>query len=743
MTASDQTVLRGDPECTYKALEAQVAPSIDPTAAVDLACYMTVDTIDADGEVVLPGGGDFSRFDKNPILMLCHGYGQPGCYYPLPIGKVVWIKKRPHGVMAGVKFAQSTQMARDVKALFDEDMCRAFSIGFLSLEASLMTRKEAASRPDWKAAYERSGGKVLVHRRWTLLELSVAPLPSNEDALRQHYAAKGLSVPTWLQLPEARTMPEVTAPAAQQGGETVVSKAAVPFASCHDISEAPWNGDEDIAAIRKHCSKGNTGKKEDMDWAAYEKFFTWCDSSNPHDFGSYKMPHHKIENGKFVLLRKKLGMNVAELHGGRAGGLAVPESDLAGITAHLRKHYEEDLKEPFPEGKPSTQNVTGGKTLKCYGVGMKGLSVGDHVTHEKSGVCGRLKSIHTEGLHPRHSRNRDEGTIQATEDEPVGLIAEHDDDHDESGATRAHYMHHLSMVDDDGDYDGDEPTEKTAGRDDDAPFAVGSHVRHKASGTCGEVKSIHKSGKHTLGLEGDDAGREVEASEGEPVYRIALHNVEHKCHGPMSRYIKGMLEPHPEKTAKSMAEGSGTSGGYTVTGDAAGSPDSGENVTYDDETDEDDPHEEEGTAGYSRGDHVLVRAPHFHGKGVVKSFHRPKAPSLVRHAHNDLIASAAEPAALVHIHKEMSDGHVPTDLHVAAHLKHLKKLDAPLRLPSKVKVAVPVPASPGRKPGKPVERTVELAIPTVLSSDDEAARQAAVIKQGIEDGMKRVLGFLN
>lgn len=199
----DDTVLRGNPECRYKFLEARVAPSIDPSAAVDVACFMTTDAVDADDEVVLPSGAELSRFEKNPVLMLGHGYGQPGCYYPLPIGKVMWTKKRPHGLMAGVAFARSTSIGREIKGLFDEDMCRSFSIGFRSLESSPMTREEARSRPDWKAAFERSNGRILVHRRWSLLELSVAPIPSNEDALRAKYAARGVPIPDWIHLTPA------------------------------------------------------------------------------------------------------------------------------------------------------------------------------------------------------------------------------------------------------------------------------------------------------------------------------------------------------------------------------------------------------------------------------------------------------------------------------------------------------------------------------------------------------------
>lgn len=203
-TATPPPFLRGDPDCTYKFVEARVSSSVDPGAAVDVACFMTTDTVDADDEVVLPSGADLSRFEKNPVLMLCHAYGQPGSYYPLPIGKVVWTRKRPHGVMAGIAFARSTTMGREVKALFDEDMCRSFSIGFRSLESSPMTWDEARSRADWKDAYQRRSGRILVHRRWSLLELSVAPIPSNEDALRAKYAARNQSIPSWINLTTVR-----------------------------------------------------------------------------------------------------------------------------------------------------------------------------------------------------------------------------------------------------------------------------------------------------------------------------------------------------------------------------------------------------------------------------------------------------------------------------------------------------------------------------------------------------------
>lgn len=233
------------PEFTAKAdhhriMEASVAPSADPESGIDVACYMTTSAVDADGEVVLPGGADLTRFKKNPLLLLCHGYGQPGSHYALPIGRVVWTKLRSNGILAGVKFAESSAMGREVKGLFDEGMFRTFSIGFRSLESSPMTREEANSRPDWKDAFERTRGKVLVHRRYELLELSAVPLPSNPDALVASYKAKGQTPPSWLQL-ETPTVDETAADAATEqetevkaGGEeeTTTTEVDATKAAC-------------------------------------------------------------------------------------------------------------------------------------------------------------------------------------------------------------------------------------------------------------------------------------------------------------------------------------------------------------------------------------------------------------------------------------------------------------------------------------------------------------------------------
>lgn len=220
-------LIHGDPDCQYKHFTAKVGEPINPDADVDIECFMSTDSVDSDDEVMLPNGIDLSRYAKNPVVMLCHAMGQPGCFYPLPVGKALWTKQVKRGVLAGVRFARDTEMGRQVKSLFDEGMLRSFSVGFRPLEASGMTRKEAESRPDWQEAYERTKGQVRVHRKWSLIELSVAPIPSNPDALVTTYKAKGILVPSWLNLKSkgTKTMPdadyEEMVKAAQETAKTI------------------------------------------------------------------------------------------------------------------------------------------------------------------------------------------------------------------------------------------------------------------------------------------------------------------------------------------------------------------------------------------------------------------------------------------------------------------------------------------------------------------------------------------
>lgn len=186
----DDTTILETPR--YRNFNAEVARGRNPNGP-DVIATITCETVDADNEVVLADGADLSRFVKAPRIMLCHAYGRPGEYYPLPIGVALWTKQEGNALLAGIRFSRTTDMAKEVHGLFAEGMLNTFSIGFQSIEASKPTPQEKVAHPDWAAA-------VLVHRRWKLLEVSVVPIPSNEDAIGV-YLRKGRKLPTFVHLP--------------------------------------------------------------------------------------------------------------------------------------------------------------------------------------------------------------------------------------------------------------------------------------------------------------------------------------------------------------------------------------------------------------------------------------------------------------------------------------------------------------------------------------------------------------
>lgn len=178
----------------YRDFAAAVTPGLDPNGP-DVVATITCDSVDADKEVVLPQGADLSRYIKAPRVMLCHAYGRPGEYYPLPIGKALWTKRQGRAIVQGIRFARSSAMGREVQGLFEEGMLNTFSIGFVSLESSRPTTQEKSVHPEWREVN-------LIHRRWKLLEVSVVPIPCNEDAVGV-YLQKGKRLPEFVWIPDS------------------------------------------------------------------------------------------------------------------------------------------------------------------------------------------------------------------------------------------------------------------------------------------------------------------------------------------------------------------------------------------------------------------------------------------------------------------------------------------------------------------------------------------------------------
>ena len=108
-----------------------------------------------------------------------------------------------------------------------------------------------------------------------------------------------------------------------------------------------WDGPAAVERLRKWASSDGSGDKDKMDWAKYRRGFAWYDSSNEDSFGSYKLPHHDIKDGKFVVVLRGVEAAMSALLGGR-GGTSIPDGDRKAVYDHLAAEYKEFGKEPPP-----------------------------------------------------------------------------------------------------------------------------------------------------------------------------------------------------------------------------------------------------------------------------------------------------------------------------------------------------------------------------------------------------------
>lgn len=190
-----------------KTLDAQFAPT-----ARGFTATITTATLDRDGEVVIPQGMDSTEFEANPVLFWNHDYNQP-------VGKCLGLKRAADGIVGDFVFAERPKgyegeyFPEFVASLVGQGIVRGVSIGYMPAEGG--TRR--ATPEDRK----RFGDTVqTVFSKWKLLEVSVAPLQANPDALVTAIskgAVRLADAKRWLGYapPPTRHRVEITLPSAE------------------------------------------------------------------------------------------------------------------------------------------------------------------------------------------------------------------------------------------------------------------------------------------------------------------------------------------------------------------------------------------------------------------------------------------------------------------------------------------------------------------------------------------------
>src|SRR5262245_54709888 len=172
---------RTDAHAYRHAIVTRAPTELNPGERSDVS-WISTESVDRVGEVVLARGMDDSQFRLNPLVTLGHNYDLP------PVGRSLWRRRVRDGDLVGIKAktqypprpdawpASQPWMPDQVFALVQASLLRGKSIGFLPLETHVPDEQEVARR-GW-------GEDVrLVVDRWLLLEYACVSLPANQHAL--------------------------------------------------------------------------------------------------------------------------------------------------------------------------------------------------------------------------------------------------------------------------------------------------------------------------------------------------------------------------------------------------------------------------------------------------------------------------------------------------------------------------------------------------------------------------------
>jgi HK97 family phage prohead protease len=128
--------------------------------------------MDRDGEIIDVNGWDLKNFKKNPVIMYAHDYST------LPIGKATKIGVRDGKLMNVVEFPPegTYEFADTVQRLVDTGYLKTQSVGFIpkKWEDTELNDDEEKNPNKPRRTYTKQ----------ELLEISIVPVPSNPNALR-------------------------------------------------------------------------------------------------------------------------------------------------------------------------------------------------------------------------------------------------------------------------------------------------------------------------------------------------------------------------------------------------------------------------------------------------------------------------------------------------------------------------------------------------------------------------------
>jgi hypothetical protein len=167
---------------------------LQPGERADVS-WITEETPDRVGDVVLASGMDDSHFQLNPIVTLNHAYDQP------PVGRSLWRRKARDGAWRGVKAKTHYPSRPDgwtsdwppdsAFQMVQAGLLRGKSIGFIPLELRAPTAEEIQKNPEYSQVH-------YIIEKWLLAEYACCYLPMQPNAVVET-VSKSVP-PAWIEL---------------------------------------------------------------------------------------------------------------------------------------------------------------------------------------------------------------------------------------------------------------------------------------------------------------------------------------------------------------------------------------------------------------------------------------------------------------------------------------------------------------------------------------------------------------
>lgn len=335
---------------------------------------LTTPRKDRDGDVLRTEGAEV---DPRMLLLWQH-------VHTLPIGKMVAVAEHNKNKLVLVSaIVDLNELAHDAAVMVDNDMAR-FSHGFRALEFDELKEDEG----------EITGPGGFDVKRFEIMEESIVSVPSNLDAEveermldlveggkltsdlmketgRTIRDRRAVRVQSGIDLKEGTEDEDVRgdrggeageeergqdtgcrcasekadeettgqADAEEAGREKVIEdKAAVKFESTPVSSSSQWDATAATRGLRQWA--GVDG--DDPDWAQYRRGFARVIGEG-NKLGDFSFPHHRIEDGRLVVVRGAITAGIAAVNGGRGGANFESEDERRAVYNHLANHLRRDF----------------------------------------------------------------------------------------------------------------------------------------------------------------------------------------------------------------------------------------------------------------------------------------------------------------------------------------------------------------------------------------------------------------